>query len=231
MGTTTYTPVVANNESWNYGRLGSDRRNNLQINYNYDLPKLGKKLGMKGLGLITDNWSLSGITSFVSGAPYNPGCGVSSGQSTPDYTGTPDLSARCNIVGNPLSNLPTNGNGQVYFNPAAFSLPALQTGPNNSIVGPPAIGNAGGGSGVLSLPHITNFDATMTKNIPLGSEKRLLKIQVQAYNLFNHTEISGIGTGIQFDKTSGAITNASSLGYINGTQPNRILAFSARLQF
>ena len=84
---------------------------------------------------------------------------------------------------------------------------------------------------MLSLPHITNFDATMTKNIPLGSERRVLKIQVQAYNLFNHTEISGIGSGIQFDKTTGVITNASSLGYINGTQPARILAFSARLQF
>jgi hypothetical protein len=236
MGTTSYTPVVANNENWNYGRLSSDRRNNLQINYNYDLPKLGKKLGVKALGLITDNWSLSGITSFVSGAPFNPTCAVSSGQSTPDYSGTPDLTARCAVVGNPLANIPTNGNGQVYFNAGAFGLPALQTGPNNSIIGPPTTGNLGGGAGGLSLPHITNFDATMTKNIPLGSEKRVLKIQVQAYNLFNHTEISGIGgtsstSAVQFDKTSGVISNASSLGYINATQPSRILAFSARLQF
>ena len=233
MGTTSFTPVVANNEAWNYGRLGSDRRHNLQINYSYDLPKVAKMLGVKGLGILTDNWALSGITSFVSGAPLNPSCAVSSG-STPDYTGTPDVGARCNVVGDPLANIQANGNGQVYFNPAAYALPALATGPNNSIVGPPALGNAGGGSGVLSLPHVTNFDATMTKNIPLGSEKRVLKIQVQAYNLFNHTEISGIGSGIQFvptGATAGAINNASSLGYTTNTQAARILAFSARLQF
>ena len=46
-----------------------------------------------------------------------------------------------------------------------------------------------------------------------------------------HTGHSGIGTGIQFSPTTGAITNASSLGYANATLPNRILAFTARLQF
>ena len=72
---------------------------------------------------------------------------------------------------------------------------------------------------------------TLTKSIALGSEKRVLKIQAQAYNVFNHTQISGIGTGMQFSPTTGALTNASSLGYANAARPARILAFSARLQF
>jgi hypothetical protein len=235
MGTTTYNPAVANNESWNYGRLGSDRPQNLQINYNYDLPNIGKKTGMKFVGIFTDNWSLSGITSFSSGPPYNPTCGLSSG-TAPNYTGTPDVTVRCNIVGNPLSNIGTNGNGQVYFNPSAYQIAAIATGPNNTLVGPPVTGNQGGGAGNLTGPHVTNFDATMTKTIPLGSEKRVLKLQAQAYNVFNHTEIGGngvpgINTGIQFSPTTGAITNASSLGFINSTLPARIMAFSVRLQF
>ena len=48
------------------------------------------------------------------------------------------------MIGNPLSGMGSNGNGQVYFNAAAFALPALGTGPNNSIVGAPALGNLGG---------------------------------------------------------------------------------------
>jgi hypothetical protein len=235
MGTTSFNPVVPNNEEYNYGRIGTDRPINLQVSYSYDLPGIAKKMGWKGVGYVTDHWQLSGITSIQSGSPYNPSCGLTSGQNSPTggYTGTPDLGTRCQVIGNPLTNLPTNGNGQVYFNPSAFALPALATGPDNSIVGPPAYGNLGGGAGVFDNPRVTNFDMTMTKIIPLGSEKRVLKIQAQAYNVFNHAEFSGINSGIQFNPTTNQVSNLSSLGYVNGTVSgsNRIMAFSARLQF
>jgi len=239
LGTTGFTPVVANNEEWNYGLLGSDRTHNLQVNYTYDIPGLAKHMNMKFLGAITDHWSLSGITSFQSGAPFNPTCGYTSGTAsvTGGFTGTPDLGNRCNVVGDPFANLGTNGNGQVYFNGAAFAMPALPTGPNNSIVGAPAIGNQGGGAGLLRNPHVTNFDLTLTKNIPLGSEKRLLRIQAQAYNLFNHTEIGtntggvGLGNSLQFSPTTNQLTNAQTTGFITSAFNSRVLAFSARLQF
>ena len=224
------------NAAWNYGRQSFDRTHNATLTYNYDIPGLAKKTGAKGLGVITDNWSLSGITSVHSGAPYDPGCSLVSGSPsvTGGYTGTPDLSVRCAVVGNPYSNIGTNGNGQVYFNPAAFGMATINTtGPNNSVVGPPQIGNLGGGSGNLSLPRVSNFDVTLSKTFPLGSEKRILKIQAQAYNVFNHTEISGINTGINFNATTNQVTNGATLGYINGTPTNssRILAFTARVQF
>jgi hypothetical protein len=100
------------------------------------------------------------------------------------------------------------------------------------MVGPPVLGDLGGGAGVLRLPHITNFDLTVAKNVPLGSsERRVLRFQVQAYNVFNHTEINGIGTGIQFTPSTNQVSNASSLGYATGTLPNRVLAFTVRVEF
>jgi hypothetical protein len=222
------------NTFWNYGRQSSDRTHNLTFTYNYAVPGIAKKFGVKGLGLITDHWELSGITGIHSGAPYNPGCSLVSGSPgiTGGYTGTGDLGVRCNVTGNPYTGITPNGNGQVYFNPSAFGMASINTtGPNNSLVGPPVTGNLGGGSGDLSLPRVTNFDVTVTKNIPLGSEKRLLRIQVQAYNVFNHTEISGINTGINFNYTTNAVTNTTALGYINGASNARIMAFTARLQF
>ena len=235
MGTTAYNSAVPNNEAWNYGRVGTDRPINLQVSYSYDLPGIAKKMGIKGLGYVTDHWQLSGITSVQSGSPYNPSCNLTSGAAgvTGGYTGTPDVGQRCQVIGNALQNLPTNGNGQVYFNPGAFAMPALATGPDNSIVGPPALGNLGGGAGILDNPRVTNFDMTMTKVIPLGSEKRVMKIQAQAYNVFNHPEFSGINSGIQFNPTTNQVSNLSSLGYVNGTATgsNRIMAFSARFQF
>ncbi len=235
LGTTTFNPVVPDNEAYSYGRVGTDRTHNLQISYSYDLPGIAKKLHWKGVGYVTDNWQLSGITSSASGSPTNPGCGLTSGSPgvSGGYTGTPNLGTRCQAIGDPFSNIPTNGNGQVFYNPAAFAMPALATGPNNSIVGPPAYGNLGGGAGVFTNPHVTNFDMTMTKIIPLGSEKRVLKVQAQAYNVFNHPEFSGYNEGIQFDPKTNLVSNMSSLGYVNGTVngSNRIMAFSARLEF
>ena len=222
MGTTAFTPVVTNNEAWNYGRLSTDRRHDLQVNYSYDIPGLGKMMNSRLLGIITDRWQLSGITSYQSGAPYTPGFSFTSG-TAPDYTGTPDVSARINVVGNPLANVPAGA----YFNPNAFALPALGTASPAT----PVLGNAGGGAGVLSLPHKTNFDLTLTKNIPLGSEKRVLKLQAQAYNAFNHTEYSALNTTIQFNPTTGAVGNASSVGIPSAALANRVMAFSARIQF
>jgi outer membrane receptor protein involved in Fe transport len=230
LGTTAYTPAVANNEAWNYGRLSIDRRNNLQISYYYDFPNVAKRYGVKGLGLVIDHWTFSGITSVQSGAPFNPGCGLTSGAAgvTGGYTGTPDVSQRCQVIGNPLANIPAG----TYFNPAAFAMPALATGPDNSIVGPPALGNLGGGAGVLTYPRITNFDLTITKNFPLGVDtRRVLRFQVQAYNAFNHPEFNAMNTGIQFNPTTNAVSNGTSVGLPTGTLPARVMAFTARLQF
>jgi hypothetical protein len=73
---------------------------------------------------------------------------------------------------------------------------------------------------------------TLTKSIPVfGSEKHILKLQVQAYNVFNHTEVSAINTAIQFNAATNVVSNPSQVGYINAALPNRVLSFSARLVF
>jgi hypothetical protein len=57
----------------NYGPLGYDIRHMAVINYNYEVPNLGQRLNNKFLGIITDNWQISGITQFMSGTPFTPG--------------------------------------------------------------------------------------------------------------------------------------------------------------
>jgi hypothetical protein len=219
MGTTSYTPVVANNEAWNYGRLGFDRRQNLQVNFSYLIPGLGARMHSKILGAITDHWTLSGIFSMQSGAPFNPG-GPNVNGTAPDYTGTPNVGARVNVVGDPMANVPAG----LYYNPAAFAPPAL-----GSTITKPVLGNLSGGSGVLSLPMITNIDATMSKFIPLFGERRGLRLQAQAYNLINHPEYNGVGTGLTWD-ANGNQTSLSA-GVFNSTLPARVMAFSARFEF
>jgi hypothetical protein len=222
LGTIGYTPVVANNDAWNYGRLNSDRRHNLQTHWSYELPKASRYLG-RFAGVITDNWTYSGVFWAQSGGPFNPGCGFASG-TQPDYSGTPDITVRCNVVGDPYANVPSGG----FFNPAAFALPALGTTSPST----PQIGNLGGGSGVLSYPHITNFDMTMAKFIPVGlGERRGLRIQVQAYNALNHTQYNALFTGVQFNPANGAVVNPLQAGQPSGTLPARVLAFGLRFEY
>jgi len=219
LGTTSFNPVVPDNEKWNYGRLGFDRRHNLQANWSYDLPGLGKQLHSKILGAFTDRWILSGILSATSGAPFNPG-GPNVLGTAPDYTGTPNVGARVNVVGDPFANIPAG----LYYNPAAFAVPAI-----GSTITTPVLGNLGGGSGVMSLPFVWNVDATMSKFIPLFGERKGLKLQAQAYNVFNHTEYNGVGTGVQWD-ANGNLINTSA-GIFNSTLPARVMAFSVRFEF
>jgi hypothetical protein len=65
---------------------------------------------------------------------------------------------------------------------------------------------------------------------PIFGERRRLKIQMQAYNVFNTAEFSGVGAGLQWD-AKGALINQPSVGVFNATLPSRILAIGARLEF
>jgi hypothetical protein len=222
VGLTAFTPSVPSNHSWNYGLLSSDRPNNLQISYSYQVPSVSRYVG-RYIGAITDHWTYSGVASSTSGAPFNPSYGFSSG-TVPDYTGTPNVSARPNVVGDPYANIPAGS----FFNPAAFALPALGTTSPSA----PILGNEGGGAGVLRYPHITNFDMTLSKFIPIGAgERRGFRINVQAYNVFNHTQYNALNTQILFNSATGAVTNGSQVGTPTGTLPNRILAFTMRFEF
>jgi len=219
MGVATFTPDVTSNEAWNYGRSSIDRRQNFQFNYAYNIPELGKKVNSKLLGFFVDRWTLSGIFSVQSGAPFNPG-GPNVNGTAPDYTGTPDVTGRVNVIGNPMANVPAG----LYYNPNVFVPPAL-----GSTITTPSLGDLGGGSGVMSLPKVTNLDATISKFFPLFGERRGLRLQAQAYNAFNHPEYNAVGTGLTWSAT-GAQTSLTA-GVLSGTLPARVMAFSARIEF
>ena len=212
-----FDPLVANNYSRNYGPQSIDRRQTLGVNYAYDFPKPGQAMHNKFLSAIADNWQISGITTANSGGPFTPSFSTTNGE---DITGSTNEGARIDVVGNPFANVPTNPslpNGKLAFNPAAFAVPAVGT-----------IGNAG--TNIMYGPGWINFDASLSKSIPIGSEKRLLKFRVEAFNVFNHTEFSGVSSSFTFNPATGANTNASTGQYTSDRGP-RILSLELRFQF
>ena len=90
--TRTSIPVIGT-----MGRWRQDRTQNFVFNYIYDVPKLGEKLNSSLSAWVTDNWQVSGITSFISGSPFTPGFSTTDGQ---DITGSA-MGARIVVTGDP----------------------------------------------------------------------------------------------------------------------------------
>ena len=219
-----FDPLISNNDVRNWGPQGSDRRHVLQLSYAYDLPKPGKALNSRALGIVTDGWNISGITSFQTGSPFTPS--YSWTDSRP-ITGSPDEGSRINVVGDPYSGIPAAPNGAphgvMYFNPAAFATPSAYP-----VDGLASIGNAG--VNIMYGPGFANWDLTLQRKINLGSEKRQLQLKIEAFNAFNHTEFQNVNSSFQFNASTNQNQNAN-LGILSGERGPRILASEIHIIF
>ena len=194
--------------SYNYGPLSFNRTQTMAINYLYDVPNLGKKYGIRPLGWVTDNWQVSGITTFQTGAPFLPGFSTTNGE---NITGSTD-GARIEVISNPYDNIPAGH----YFNPAAFAVPKVGT-----------FGNAG--PNILYGPGISNWDLSLTKRFKF-SESRTLSFRGEAFNVWNHTQYSSLYTTANFNPTAGTQIDPN-FGLPSGARNPRNIQISARFMF
>jgi hypothetical protein len=201
--TWSHTLTTANeDEDWQYTQFTRqldyrnaswDRTNVLAINYVYDLPAFSKRFnGPKWLSYITDNFQISGVTQFMSGAPLT------------DYPTNGSLAIWQE------GNLLTGSNQWGKLPPAWVGLDA---GGNLQL---PTIGLPFTGSrGDIRAGGMQNWDMSIFKNIPLGSnEARYIQLRGEAFNIFNHPNfqdkaISANLTLPSYDPTSGTYTPMS----------------------
>ena len=205
---------------WAYGPSGITH--NLVINYVYNLPKLGARLGNRVLGVITDNWVLSGITTFASGSPYTPSFSIN--DPNVNMTGSA-YGSRFNLISDPY--LPKSERTfDRQFKTEAFAVPEPCSATNNTLA---CFGNAG--NGILYNPGKQVWDMSLAKRIPIGlGEGRALQFRAEAYNIWNHTNFSGVNTSASYNSVGGAQTNLS-FGQISGAGQQRILQLSLRLEY
>ncbi len=157
-----------------------DQRQLLNISYSYDLPFFSKPgLTNKLLG----GWQLTGLVTYQTGTPINitngqfgDNAGVGSGftGSYPDVIGNPNAAP-------PAVNTP-GVTGPLLYNPNAFAAPTGLT-----------FGNAG--RNFLNNPSRTNFDMGLFKHFAI-TEARAFEFRAEAFNVFNHTQWSGINSSI-----------------------------------
>ena len=223
-----------NNRLANYGPLTFNREHNFVLNYIYRLPSpiRGGSGAAAAIGKgILNGWELSGITTFMSGAPTDVMYGVvglSGPQLNRMITGSEPQSPRVILSGNP--NL--SGGDRT-----------LERFVDTSVFHPAVKGSQGmdSGRGVITGPGTNNWDISLFKRVPLGkAEERHIQLRMEMYNAFNHTQFSGINTFILFDQ-SGNILNLAGPGNRFGfgaqgsgswqVRSPRIIQLAAKLYF
>ena len=79
-------------------------------------------------------------------------------------------------------------------------------------------------------PGVNNTDLALSKRFPVKSDSRYFQLRWEAYNVFNHTQYSGINTAARFDLTTGAQVNAL-FGQVSSTRAPRVMQGSLRFTF
>lgn len=189
-----------------YAEARTSRPHIFTASYVYEFPFFSKNPNAWKRGFLA-GWQIAGITDIESGQPV---ARVVSGASNvaavtgqyPNVASDPN-SGRAGQI-DPVSGLP------FIFDPAAFTAPLAGT-----------YGNAPRAFARLFGRNQTNL--TLTKNIYFDSEQKVkLQLRAEAFNVFNHTQFTGVGT---------TLTTTSTFGLPTGTRLPREFQFGAKVLF
>jgi len=223
-----------------YGPCDFNIPQNLTFNYVYPLPLM--KLAFAHNNAVTKavlgGWQVSGITTFRNGTPITPGFSVGGANTNAAFTGTTSQSARVKLVGDPKAGTSSSPWSRLNF--AAFAMPTPATKPNMAAGIDGTVGTLGIDSprNYIVGPGVNNFDATLEKETAIR-EGLKLQLRMDAFNVFNHTQFSGLNSTISFTSiTNPAVSsspagpsNLGGFGGVSGARNPRICQIVARVVF
>jgi hypothetical protein len=175
---------------------------------------------------------VSGIASFLSGAPVDFGCGIS-GLSTGIGTG-----AKCNSLGKVqikkgVVNDPEFGPTPTWFDPNTIgqvTLDQLRADGQPGMFGYM-------GRNALTGPGRNNWDMALLKDFELpwfGTERSRLQFRWETFNTFNHPQWQGINAGCSGLTAPGEACVGDvnrGFGQVNAAWPARIMQFALKFIF
>ncbi len=158
-------PQDIRNLSLERGLSDFHRKHQFSASFNYELPFGKGGTFFSEADGITDffigGWQLNGIVTLLSGRPF-----------TPQYSSAEVAQQRPDIIGDPLSDIPTG----LAFNPNAFRRPVP------SLSDPDLFGNAG--RNILIGPAFNSVDLSLLKNFRV-TERVRVQFRAEAFNIFN----------------------------------------------
>jgi hypothetical protein len=221
--------LYQNLRAWNYGPASYDIKHNMALNYLWALPKASQLWNNFATRTALDGWQISGIVTYVSGAPAQVGLAIGG---NPNITGGGD-GARIVLTCDPMHGAPKTFTH--WFNNSCLAAPT-----------PGAVGTASNpngtqyslNGGVFSpkvnffLPGDTDFETALFKNMPLNEKGLKLQLRVETYNTFNHPQFNAVNAATNFTLTGGSYVQSNSqLGQFSGALNPRFMQIALRLDF
>jgi len=194
-----------------YAEARTSRPHIFSASYVYELPFF-RNDSSAFKRILLGGFQISGITNLESGAPV--------ARVTISDTLSGQRGLYPNVVSDPSGGLAGTVDPSglpIFFDPTAFS-PA----PNGTF------GNAP--RAFARLPGRNQTNLSLVKNIYFNTEKgRYLQLRAEGFNIFNHTQFTGIGT--TYTTTAANIVRDTTLGRPTGTRPPREFQFGAKFYF
>jgi hypothetical protein len=225
----TYDRGIANSDAYNpkldYGTTSNNTPQLFAANYVYKLPFFREHHGLAGTAL--GGWEISGVTLFDSGSSETVTQSIGSGGGSPDpfsCIASTTTSNGC-VAGTYPGGIGISGpnydisvrpdqSGPVHLTKTKAQW--FTTSPYNYAVG--HFGTAG--VGTFLGPGSEKWNLSAMKNFDIG-ERWKLQLRAESFNVFNHTNFSGIDTGLG-DGSFGEVTSAAN---------PRKMQFGAKLNF
>lgn len=161
-------------------------------NFVWDLPDLkSSRPALRAVGLVINDWQLSGIWTAATGSAYTVTYSYQSGGGNINITGSPDFGGRVRLVGNPFEGCSRDLYHQ--FNAAAFQ-------------GPP-VGSVGldSGNGYLRGCTTSALDLSIARNIRLG-HGRNVQLRVDMFNAPNQARVTGRNASMTLSNPNDPVT-------------------------
>jgi hypothetical protein len=206
----------------NYGPLAQDRPNVFVLSWVYQTPKVAEG----ALGYLANDWQISGIYRWMTGAPYGVGYNIS-GTGAVNLTGS-DQGARIVLNGDPGKGW--SSDPYRMFNTSAFTAPNYGS---NGLEAPRVY---------MNLPPINNLDLSVSKSVRLVGKAKV-EFRLDMFNALNTTQFSGVNTTANFASagstaitnlpynSSGQLVNMTGFGTVSGVRAPRQLQFMTRFSF
>jgi hypothetical protein len=200
---------------WSYGPSDGNHTNRFVAALMYELP--GRHLANRFLREAAGGWQISTIATFESGAPTTVLNGYTSSY---DFMGdVPDRTCNGNLARGDRTFTR-------QFNTSCYSEPAPDPAYFSQGINNFAVHRGDERRNNLVGPGINNWDLSLSKAFPLFGEGRELQLRVESFNVFNHTQWSGINT---YDDR--AVNPESQFGYVTGARNGRHMQLALKFVF
>ena len=204
-------PRNSHNLNAEWGNSDFDMRHRVVLDYTLELP-FGKgtaRLANGFVGRALEGWSLSGVTSWQTGHPYEV-----FGNRDSQHQG---LSDRAYLIGDPNAPVTVDPSVGIF---TGLNLAAFSNAPWNSA--------SNLGRNIFYGPHYSNFNMVASKKMKFG-ERFSTELRIEAYNVFNHVNLTQPDNAIADTNTFGYST--SQIGNSDGTTGARQLQVGLKLSF